>query len=122
MSERFYSALIATGVDNVDVYPAVIKSKTGKVEYPGFYAYNVLGLVSAADPLKTEYAANNPSRLIDANIERLVIDPARTLDLLLFRLAESVDVILVHGKVKRSLEEQGFLNLRFYEPSGLVFL
>jgi hypothetical protein len=122
MSERFYSALEATGVGNIDVYPAVLKSMDGSVELPGFCAYNILGLVSAADPLRTRYNPDNPSRLIDASIESLVVDPQRTHEFLLFRLAENVGTILVHGRVKRSLEAQNFTGLTFYEPSRLVIL
>lgn len=122
MSERFFSALTATGVDNIDVYPAVLKSEDGSVELRGFHAYNILGLVSAADPERTKFSPGNPSRLLDASIETLVVDRRRALDFLLFRLAENVGTILVHGRVKRALEKQNFVGVKFYEPSGLTIL
>lgn len=105
------------GVDNIDAYPLVVRNKVTGEEIEGFSAINIIGLVSAADPSATEYSVDNPSRLIDADIDRLTIDPARTGGALLFRLAEAVTGVVVHERVKNAIEATGaFPNLLFVRP------
>ena len=119
MSDEFYKALCDAGVDNLDVYDAVLRSKDGTVEYKGFKAYNVLGLVRAADLSKTKF--NDPgSRLIDASIETLEIDPNKAMGFLMFRLAEYVSAVIVHERVKKFIEPMNFPYVQFNEPSGFT--
>ena len=119
MSDEFYKALCDAGVDNLDVYDAVLRSKDGTVEYKGFKAYNVLGLVRAADLSKTKF--NDPgSRLIDASIETLEIDPNKAMGFLMFRLAEYVSAVIVHERVKKFIEPMNFPYVQFNEPSSFI--
>lgn len=120
MRNDVLEALTAAGVDNLDVYDAVIKSETG-VEISGYKAYNLLGLVRAAGP-STKFNPDNESRLIDASIDELEVAPERARGLLMFRMAESVGVILVHERIKAALEKHAFHGMEFYEPSQAVVL
>jgi hypothetical protein len=122
ISDAFYETLLEAGVDNMDVYEAIIVDVEDTVEYSGYKAMNLLGLVSATDMNKTEFYDNNPSRLIDASIKRLVIDEAATQGFLMFRLAESTDIVLVHEKVKQAIEAKGFHSIVFDELDSIITL
>ncbi len=117
MSVEFLDALQSAGVDNIDTYEAIIHSEDGSLLIPGYKAYNIVGLVSAADLGKTAFSPDNPSRQIDASIRGLVVDETKTKGLLLFRLAESVDTILIHDSVKAALEARNFKGVLFTPPS-----
>jgi hypothetical protein len=117
MTAEFFDALRSAGVDNIDVYDATLESQDGSVRIPGYKAYNIVGVVSATDLGKSEFAPDNPSRQIDASVRGLVVDQMKAKGLLLFRLAESVDTILIHNSVKVALEVRNFTGVRFTPPS-----
>jgi hypothetical protein len=116
MSDAFYKALCDAGVDNLDVYDAILRSEDGTVEYKGFKAYNILGLIRAADLSKTQFSPG--SRLIDASIESLAIDADKAMGILMFRLAENVSAVMVHERVKRVIEPMNFPYVQFTEPKN----
>lgn len=58
--------------------------------------------------------------MIDADIERLVIDPTRVSGSLMFRLAESVSGIVVHESIRDGLLAAGFHTLSFLRPEEWV--
>lgn len=116
MSNAFFKALCDAGVDNLDVYDAVLRSEDGTVEYKGFKAYNILGLVRAADLKKTVFNGPPGTRLIDASIDSLAIDPDKAMGILMFRLAENVSAVVVHECVKRFIEPMNFPYVQFTEP------
>ena len=118
MSNAFYKALCDAGVDNVDVYDAVLRSEDGKVEFKGFKAFNILGLVRAADLKRTVFNGPPGTRLIDASIDSLAIDPNKARGLLMFRLMENVSAIVVHERVKRFIEPMNFPYVQFTEPKN----
>ncbi|NTV97269.1 MAG: hypothetical protein HGA75_17960 [Thiobacillus sp.] len=122
MSTAVYKALLNAGVDNIDAYDAVLRSKDGSIEHAGFKAYNLIGLISATDFRQTAFSASNPSRSIDAAIDSLVIDPARARGVLMFRLAENTSTILVHRRVKETLEAAGFETIYFMAPPEYMTL
>jgi hypothetical protein len=97
MSDAFLEALREAGVDNLDTYEAVIRSEDGNIEHRGYKAFNLIGLVRAADLARTRFAPENPSRVLDASIEQLEIDESRTQGLLCFRLVEYTGSVIVHG-------------------------
>jgi hypothetical protein len=122
VSNAFHEALVEAGVDNIEVFDAIIRSEDGSIEHRGYKAMNIVGLVRAADLSETVFSPDNPSRLLDASIEKLVIDENATMGFLMFRLAESVDIVLVHETVKNVIEEKGFPHVVFYEPGDIVTL
>ncbi|MFY2558794.1 hypothetical protein ACN469_14295 [Corallococcus terminator] len=120
MSNAFHAALLEAGVDNVDVYDAVIQSEDGTIAHRGYKAFNVIGLVRAANLAETVFHSPDSSTLIDASIDHLAIDGDKPRGLKLFRLAENVSAVLVHEDVKRVLESKSFPHLRFLEPREFV--
>ena len=113
MSLRLIDALKAAGVDNLQLFDAEItNSKTGaKIE--GYQVVNVLGLVAAADP---DASKSRPLAHVQF-FESLVIDEARARGQLMFRLAESLDDIVIAEKVAKRVHEGRFVDV-VVEPLG----
>lgn len=104
MERRLVEVVQDAGVDNLEVFPAVIRDAETGEEIHDYVAVNVLGLVacadmalSEADPIADVYAFDN-----------LVIDPDKVQDLLMFRLAESQIEIIVEEQVAAAIEAGGF--------------
>ena len=120
MSERFHQALVDAGVDNLDVYDAVLTGDDPKIRYEGYKAFNIIGLIKAADRTRTRFSPDNASRSIDASIETLVIDPENARGLRMFRLAEYSGAVIVHESVKCALEKYAFPHIVFQDPALLI--
>lgn len=117
MSNAFHEALVSAGVDNLDVYEAVLQSENGKTQIEGYKAFNVIGMVAAADMAKTRFNDPDGSQLIDASIDSLALDASKTHGLLMFRLAQYAAAVIVHDKVRRVIESRNFPNITFVNPS-----
>ena len=70
------------GVDNLDLYRAIVRDPVTGQEWRDYWAFNVLGLVAAA--------VETPA---------LGIDESRTMGLFLFRLVEAPSLIVVDERV-----------------------
>jgi hypothetical protein len=116
MTKRLLAALRGAGVDNLDTYKAVIVDPASKKEYPDYVAFNIVGTIAAADLKKSKMDPNNPTRMIAADFDSVTIDPKAPRGALMFRLAESVNAIVVHEKVKRAIEASGITTLTFVAP------
>ena len=117
MSKRLISVLQGTGVDNLDLYPVVIlDEKLGKSQDTHF-AVNIVGKIAAADLAQTAFNPGVPERMISAAIDRLALDDGATRGELLFRLAESVDAIVVHERVREAVEDSKLGTLQFLKPA-----
>ena len=110
-----YEAILSAGADNIEAWSAVVQKADGTLLSDQYVAFNVVGLVSAAGPATT-FAAENPSRWIDASVESLDLEPRATHDLFVFRLAESINTVVVHENVKAAVEAQGIPNVQFIDP------
>lgn len=119
ISNAFHQALIEAGVDNLDAYDCILRSEDGTIEYKGFKAVNIIGVIRATGD-GTVFTSE--SRLIDASMDKVVIDPRKTMNALMFRLAESVTTVVVHERVKRYIEKKGFPSIVFREPSDTLVL
>jgi hypothetical protein len=120
VSDKLLAVLRAAGVSNLDVYDAVLQSADGSVALKGYKAFNLIGLVAAADLAQTRFAPDNASRFLDASIDGLVIDPAKAGGQLMFRLAENTSAILVHRSVKAAIESAGIAHIEFLKPSEFL--
>jgi hypothetical protein len=116
VSRRLLKILQESGVDNLDVYPAVITDPaTGQV-HDDHVAINIIGTVSAAHLTDSVFDARVPERRISAAIDRLVVDEEAARDTLFFRLAENVSAIVVHERVKERVERENFETVMFLSP------
>jgi hypothetical protein len=118
MHDDLIAGLREAGVDNIDVYDAVVRDDETGEEYPDFKAVNVIGKVAAADLGASKYV-DKPNPLIAVQFDSLAIDEKKAGSLLMFRLAESVTAIVVHEKVRDVLKAREIL-VGFIEPKNFV--
>ena len=119
VSRAFLEALIDAGVDNLDAYEVELCSMDGQVRYEGYVAINILGLVRGAG---SGAVFRGSSRLIDASIDSLELNPEAVGELLMFRLAENFSTIMVHESVRQVIEARGFPHMVFREPADFLAL
>lgn len=119
MRDDLYEAIVSAGVDNIDAWQAEVRKADGTLLSDRYKAFNVLGIVQAAGP-GTVFAPENPSRMVDASLESLDLDASAVHGLYLFRLAESVGVLIVHEKVKQAIEARGIENVKFTDPADCL--
>lgn len=110
MTTRLHEALRRAGVANLDVYKAVITDPNSGRTFSSHVAANIIGVVAAADLRKSNYDPSIPW------FDSLSINTTATRGALLFRLAESVNAILIHERVKESLDKQGINTLTYIPP------
>jgi hypothetical protein len=116
MRDDVIEALRAVGVDNLELFDAVIVDPRTGQEHRNYKAFNVLGAVAAADMSKSVRASSSDSTVIDADFDSLSIDAARAAPFRLFRLAESVNAIVVDEAVKSEIERRNIEGMIFYDP------
>lgn len=119
MSARLAKALNDAGVSNIDFYDATLVHSTTGVRYP-YKAYNIIGLVAAADLGKSEWFSDDGTPLINVSFTRLALDESACRDQQLFRLAENVNAIVVSATLRDYLIAEGFTTLRFKKPEDWV--
>lgn len=114
MRSDLLQALAGAGVDNLQLYDAVLRDPQRGAEHRNYKAVNVVGVVSAADLAASRMMGTTDSTLIDADFHRLAFRGDVPSDLLLFRLAESVNAIVVHERVKTAIEAAAIPGMTFY--------
>jgi hypothetical protein len=120
MSTQLLEVLLATGVGNIDAYDAELVSEDGRVRLQGYKAFNVIGLVAAADMAQSRFAPDNPSRSLDASFDSLALNSDRIRGLLLFRLAEYSSAVVVHRSVRQAIEDAGITGIVFRKPAEFL--
>jgi hypothetical protein len=109
------AVLRSAGVDNLEVFPAVIRGDNGR-EHTDHLAFNIVGLIAAADFQASTLMGTTPPRLIDTDFDSLVIDAEKAGAHKLFRLAESVNAIVVNEDVRSAIDASGIVGMKFYGP------
>ena len=115
MTRRLYERLSASGVDNLDIYTAEIREEASGRVYDEYVAFNLIGKVAAADLNASTYTDTHPP-MIDGGFTSLHIDAGKARNLLLFRLAEAVNAIVAHERIKSAVESAGIRTLTFIPP------
>ena len=111
--------LTATGVDNLDLYPAIVFDPATGERHEDYKAVNIIGAVRAADLSQSIYTAHGDPPLIDTDFDKLVIDEAKAHGLPLFRLAECVSAKVIHARVKEALQRH-HAHFDFVEPEDWI--
>jgi len=110
MSDSFIAALQQAGVENLQCFPAELRSSVDGTVWKNYQAVNVIGLISCADLNTSEFThiIDRPGEgtLPLMAFENLKINPARAREALLFRLAESPGTIIIAGRVVEYLRAQ----------------
>ncbi|MEM6895252.1 MAG: hypothetical protein AAF554_16270 [Bacteroidota bacterium] len=99
------------GVDNVDVYDAVLNmpDKSQVEDYKAFY---IKGSVSCMHQGDSEFNKLRPGR---TSVHDLVLDSNKVPDLLLFRLGEDPLNLIMADSLKQALDEAGVTGLYYSE-------
>lgn len=119
MSPRLVEVLRSVGVDNLDVYRAVLRNtQTG--EGHEFHVVNIIGLVAAADLGRSKWSSYDDEPVIDVTFDRIEIDERAAREQKVFRLAENTGVIMVDEEVRDHLLRGDFPSLIFSEPKHWV--
>ena len=69
---------------------------------------------------RSQATPHSPDGLIDTDFDSVAIDEVPTHGRLCFRLAESVNALVVHRSVKEHLESKGGFELTFTEPKDWI--
>jgi len=109
VSNALLEILKRVGIDNYQIFPAKIVNPNTKQIWEGYHAFNVIGLVKAANMDASDYdtlMAGSPDGVSVPLVafRKIVLDEKNTLGLYMFRLAESPDVILVKQNVVEELK------------------
>jgi hypothetical protein len=107
MQQELVAVLRRAGVDNLQLFPAVIAREDNGEAVTGYVTTNIVGRISCA-------AMNQSNSLPLANVHYfhdLSIYSEKTGGQLMFRLDESPMVVLVHETVANAIESGQFLGL-----------
>jgi hypothetical protein len=120
MLKELVAALRSAGVNNLEEYPVVIKSSTGKPECRDYVAVNIVGSIAAADMELSEILDDSDGPLMTVMFGSLVIDETKAKNMLLFRLAENISTVVIHDSVVDILKSKGGFGLTFLNPRDFV--
>lgn len=118
MRDDLVEALQAVGVDNLQLFPAVLHDPTTGVDHKNYKAFNIVGVVAAADMEKSVRMATSDSTMIDVDFASLTIDEQKAAPFRLFRLAESVSTIIVDDVVRAEVKRRAIPGMKFYKPEN----
>ena len=114
--KKVYEALLTAGIDNVDPYPAVIRSEDTGQQWDDYLFLNVVGLIACADLPNSDYAELGPGINV---IDRVAIRADQVPSADIFRLVEDHLTIVVSDRVHDQLIAAGFNDIHF-EPVVIV--
>lgn len=119
VSPRMLQCLKDNGVNNFDVYPAVVTYRnTGEKHH--VFAINLLGLVAAVDEGKSKLQSFDGDFRMDTSIDGFEIDGEKAHNLSLFRLAENCMIVMCHDRLKAKIEAAGIKTFAFVKPQDVV--
>jgi hypothetical protein len=116
MRDDVIEALRKAGVDSIEYFDAILENPLAGQQLLNYKAFNIIGVVSAADMDASEMMGTSSSTMGDADFHALVLDESRINGQLMFRLAENLSAIVVHESVRRAIEAAGIPGFVFYGP------
>lgn len=114
MSDELIKVIESAGVDNLQLFDAVLIDPQRGRTHRDYKAVNIIGMVAMADLAQSTTMGTSDSELIDVDFDRLVFKEKSSGEHLIFRLAESVNAIVVHDRVKQKIEAAGLPGMTFY--------
>jgi hypothetical protein len=103
MSKRFLEIMKASGVDNLQTFPIIIKSEEDDTIWDNYFIVNILGMIACADLSKSTYDEIMPGFY---SFDELAIHAEKAKDTLLFRLQEDPTTIIMHRSVGQYIKAQ----------------
>jgi hypothetical protein len=105
MRTDLLEVLKRAGVDNLETFPARLIDEVNNKVHTNYVAFNVIGLVAAADLEKSKLMPHATGvTMLGTDFDSLAIDKSKAHGLLMFRLAESCSAIVVHECIKKAVE------------------
>lgn len=99
-SVELLSAMVAAGVDNLEVVDAEIRLlSTGRVVH-GYKAVNIVGIVDVADGAASRIESLDG---FGSWVHAFTLDPLKSKGALVFRLRQSTSIIVVHRRVRDAI-------------------
>lgn len=111
-------ALVEAGVNNLQLFDAVIKNPFDGKIYDNYKAVNILGLISCADMEESTLMDETDSETIDVDFDELIIDEEKAGEALYFRLGENVTAVIAHEKVADIVESKNIPGVKFLLPEN----
>lgn len=111
-TKEFYNDLLEIGIENIEVYPVIIRDEVNSRVFDDYLLLNIVGRVSCADMASSEYQALGDDMNI---IDQLVLDASKVHDLDLFLVHEDTDCIVISEKVYLHLVNKGYTDIYFEE-------
>ncbi len=114
MRKDLVKLLQQSGVQNLELFDAIIKDPKMKIEHTDYVAFNILGTIAALDLGQSQPMTQDSS---NPGFASLGLDEEQIPSgALLFRLAESVNAIVVHREIKTRIEKAQVEGMIFYQP------
>ena len=97
-SQLMVNIFKAAGIDNFQIFPAILINKEKGVTWKDYYAFNAVGLIDAANRDKSEVfeimlGDEDGGMPALVNYEKLIIDPKRVGGMYMFRELRSLDLV-----------------------------
>ncbi len=109
-------AIRECGVDNLETFDVKIVDPVTNQVCEDYQAINIVGLIKAVDMNKSIATTHSDDGLIDTDFESVKLNEETINGQKIFRLAESVNAVVVHRSVKEYLESKGGFELTFTKP------
>lgn len=113
--EDLLAVIQKAGVDNLQTFNAILRDPAKGAKHTNYRALNILGMVAAADLGKSTFMHSQSLTGVDRDFDKLEFKDDIRSDLLLFRLAESSNAIVVHQKIKKAIEKAKIDGVVFYD-------
>lgn len=107
MLKEMVETIVETGADNLQTFPAVVRHPETGLEINDYLFVNVIGMVACANIGESTTDRLGPSYFF----HKLVLDPTKMRDFLIFRLAEYSFEVIVHERVAEALISKNFQGL-----------
>ncbi|WP_299220235.1 ankyrin repeat domain-containing protein [uncultured Aquimarina sp.] len=117
MSRRFIELLKGTGVESLQTFPIIIKSKKDGTEWEDYFAVNLLDVIACGTFPKSIFRENGPKHW---NRCELAIDAEKADGALLFRLQEHLPTILFHRSVGKYIVDNDIDEVIHWEADNII--
>ncbi|NOQ23114.1 MAG: hypothetical protein GQ565_10775 [Candidatus Aegiribacteria sp.] len=115
VSGLFVEALGSVGIDNFQLFPAVLRNSKEGVEWENYFAFNVLGMVDATDLASSQYSeimkGNREGMSSLGSFTVLALKREKTQGLFFFREPHAGCLVMAERQIRdllRSQPEEGF--------------
>ena len=115
-SSRLRSVLTSAGIDNLEYFPTRIMNPQDAASTDDYWLVNVVGHIAGLDLSRSQVEMDPQDTAVITFIDALVLDESRIRGALFFRLAEFLQIVVVHERVKRVCETAGITGVGFVRP------